>query len=60
MVKTIIPNNLIDGNDKYYAYRNDVYNKRGGGVCVFVAKFLDCPINVINLSLKYDCTEYRY
>ena len=53
-LKSFIPNNLIDGNDKYYVYRKDRYNQRGGGVCFFIAKLLDCTINVINLGLKYD------
>ena len=57
-LKPYIPNNLIDGNDKYNVYRKDRYNQRGGGVCLFIAKLLDCTINVINLDLKYDCIEY--
>ena len=36
----------------------ETYYQRGGGKCFFIAKLLDCTINVIKLGLNYDCIEY--
>ena len=63
-----IPSSLVFNCEKYYVFRNDRVNSRGGGVCVLIDKRYKVTTVTISekdsdlemLTIDIDFTQIRY